>query len=211
MELNYFGEYILSVDIDSFEILNLKNAPKEDILNLAEMYCTLFNSDNKKFLKLNKKKGRTLDEGIWYEKPFDYKKCINIINNYVEKNYIGVYAAGFKGNEKFVLGAVVMKKTSLVEMKKEGFDSPFDLTKISEFWKGVDTFKREFTVKGRRATNFSSILRHKLVEMNKTKHHTLIYSSTNNPVMVKVWKKEHIYVIEKTTKDGNKFQGFKVI
>ena len=208
---NFYKEYLDSIDIDRFEIIRLSDSKHEDLEELSKIYCTLFNADNKKFLKQNKTLGITAKEGIWDEEPYSYKECLRKNKEYASGNFLGVISIGFKGDGRFVLGAVITKVSSKNEMNLEGYSCPFDTENILEYWMGMDTFKREFTVKGRRARHFSSIMRHKLIEFYRVPKHTLFFSSTNNTVMVKAWKNEKIYVVEKTTADGNKFQGFRLI
>lgn len=208
---NFYKEYLHSIDIDKFEIIKISDASHQDIEELSKMYCTLFNANNKKFLKQNKMSGLVSKEGIWDEEPYTYKDCLRKNKEYTSGNYLGVIGLGYKDEEKFVLGAIITKKSTKEEMNLEGYSCPFDTENIKEYWMGMDTFKREFTVRGRRARHFSSIMRHKLIEFFRVPHHTLFFSSTNNPVMVKAWKNERIYVVEKLTADGNKYQGFRII
>ena len=208
---NYFDEYLKSIDIDRFEIKKLSQANNEELKDLSKMYCTLFNTDNKKFIKKNKINGRTVKEGLWDEEPYTLKDCSKKSEEYSKGSYLGVIAVGYKENEKFVLGAIITKLSSKEEMNLEGYSCPFDTEYIREYWMGMETFKREFTVRGRRARHFSSIMRHKLIEFYRDPHHILFFSSTNNPILVKTWKNEKIYVIEKNTTDGKKYQGFRII
>jgi hypothetical protein len=54
-------------------------------------------------------------------------------------------------------------------------------------------------------------MRNKTIQIFKNEKSVLIYSSSNNPIMVKSWKKDGFTIVEKTTAFGNRFQAFKLI
>ena len=206
-----YKEYLEPIEIDSFRIVKLKEATKTQLTELAKMYCTIFNADNKEVIKKLNITGKTLKEGLWNEEPYTKKLCEEILNDYKTENYIGVMALGKVKNKEVPLGALVIQIRDLQSLQKKGYAIPFDIPNNTKFWCGIDTFKRDITMDGKILRHLAIIMRNTLVDMYEGIDPILIYSSTNNPVMVKSWKNDMFTVIEKETTFGNKYQSLKLI
>lgn len=211
--MDYFYEpYTKPIQIDNDEITfkKLSEISSTDIEELAKIYCTLFNQDNKIVLKELDIKGKSTDSGIWNEQPYSLSMCMGILNDYVTDKYFGVCAYGTANNRKIPVGACVYQLRDLDALKSKGYEIPFDIPNNIESWCAIDTFRVELIVDGGLIKSLAVKMRDKVIDFYKKKSPVLEYSSTNNPVMVKSWKKHNFVIVNKETKFGNKYQAFKI-
>ncbi len=215
MDRYYFEEYIKTLNLDSPTIQYQKiSSINSDLkLQLAKMYCTLFNADNKNFIAMFGTTGRTVPEGLWTEEPYSIDTALSLILDYMSAKYIGIVATtGIPGLDEIkALGACIYKKSSFDELSSKGYEVPFLVPDSVELWSGIDTFRRPAQIQSQPLKDLSSKMRNELVNSYKTKNSILMYSSTNNPVMVNALKKDNFTIVEKLTTFGNRFQAFKII
>jgi len=192
--------------------LKIADASKYHISELAKIYCTLFNSDNKAVLTILNIPGRTKKEGLWDESPYTLDICKKIIKNFASSEYFGVVALAKNINKDLVVGASIYQVRNFDELKEKGYTIPFDIKENDvEVWCEIDTFRRDVIINGKRVKYLSNKMRNKTIQIFKNEKSVLIYSSSNNPIMVKSWKKDGFTIVEKTTAFGNRFQAFKLI
>jgi hypothetical protein len=111
-----------------------------------------------------------------------------------------------------VVGASIYQVRNFDELKEKGYTIPFDIKENDvEVWCEIDTFRRDVIINGKRVKYLSNKMRNKTIQIFKNGKSTLIYSSSNNPIMIKSWKKDGFIIVEKTTAFGNRFQAFKLI
>lgn len=211
--MKYFYEpYTNPLNIDSEDFIfkklsDINNADKEE---LAKIYCTLFNQDNKIVIEKLRIKGKSCELGIWSEKPHSLYGCRNLLNEYVSNKYFGVCAYGLSNNKKIPVGACVYQPRDLDDLKSNGYKIPFEIPTNIEYWCAIDTFRLELMVNGIIIRGLVNKMRDYLIKQYKNEYPVLQYSSTNNPVMVKSWKKYGFTVVNKETTFGNKYQAFKI-
>jgi hypothetical protein len=198
------------LDNDKITFKRLSEISSTDREELAKIYCTLFNQDNKIVLKELGIKGRSIDSGIWYEEPYSFSRCNDLLTDYVTDKYFGVCAYGAADNKKIPVGACVYQLRDLDNLRNKGYKIPFDIPNNVECWCAVDTFRVELMVNGSLIKGLGNRMRDKVIDFYKKQRPVLEYSSTNNPVMVKSWKKHNFVIVNKETTFGNKFQAFKI-
>ncbi len=211
--MEYFYEpYTNPVNIDNDEVTFkiLSEISSTDREELAKIYCTLFNQDNKIVLKELGIKGKSSDSGIWNEEPYLLSTCKNLLNDFVSDKYFGVCAYCIANNKKIPVGACVYQLRDLDNLKSKGYEIPFDIPNNIECWCAIDTFRVELMVNGSLIKGLANKMRNKVIDLYKKQRPVLEYSSTNNPVMVKSWKKHNFVIVNKETTFGNKFQAFKI-
>ncbi|RJR27202.1 hypothetical protein C4561_02825 [candidate division WWE3 bacterium] len=207
-----FKEYIDPINIKSgIRFIKLSEVSNNHINELAKMYCTLFNSDNTNLLKLLDIAGRTNKEGLWSNEPYTYEVCTDIITDYMSENYFGVVALGKAENKDLLIGASIYQIRSLAKIQENVGIIPFKVPEDTEVWCEIDTFRREVTLDGNKVKYLSNKMRFYVLKMYKGNKQVLIYSSTNNPVMLKSWKKDGFTIANKPTSFGNNYQVFKLI
>jgi hypothetical protein len=198
-----------------FKDLEIKYKKVSDItdnerIQLAKMYCTMFNSDNKNVLRQLNIRGRIVPEGLWTEEPYSLERCVNIIKNYMLDQYFGVVAYTANNSEKMVLGATIFEERSLAAITEKGYKIPFNFPDNVKFWCVIDTFRRDVLVNNKPLKYLANKMTNEVINLFKKEEPILMYSSTNSPIMVKSWKKDGWTIIEKETTFGNKFQAFKL-
>lgn len=211
--MEYFYEpYTKPVHVDSDEITfkRLSEISSIDRKELAKIYCTLFNQDNKIVLNELGIKGKSSESGIWNEVPYFLSRCRDLIDDYVSDKYFGVCAYGTANNKKIPIGACIYQLRDLANLKSKGYKIPFDIPNNVEYWCAIDTFRLELVVNGIPIKGLANKMRDKVIDFYKKQCPVLEYSSTNNPVMVKSWKKHEFVIVNKETTFGNKFQAFKI-
>jgi len=208
-----FDKYIEPVSIkNKISYIKIVDVSKYHICELAKIYCSLFNSDNKAALTKLSIPGRTIKEGLWDEAPYTLDMCKKIIKDFTTSDYFGVVAVSKNINKDLVIGASIYQIRNIDELKDKDYKIPFDINENKvDLWCEVDTFRRDVVFAGQKVKYLSNKMRSKTLQLFKNEKSVLIYSSTNNPIMVKSWKKDGFTVIEKTTTFGNRFQAFKLI
>ncbi|HOV97855.1 MAG TPA: hypothetical protein PLW49_02475 [bacterium] len=149
---------------------------------------------------------------MWDESPYTLDICKKIIKNFASSEYFGVVALAKNINKDLVVGASIYQVRNFDELKEKGYTIPFDIKENDvEVWCEIDTFRRDVIINGKRVKYLSNKMRNKTIQIFKNEKSVLIYSSSNNPIMVKSWKKDGFTIVEKTTAFGNRFQAFKLI
>jgi hypothetical protein len=211
---NYlFEEYLAPLQLTDSEIKfkRISKITKDEKLQLAKMFCTLFNADNKQVLKELNIRGRTVPEGLWAEEPYSLVKSMGIIKDYMFDQYFGVIAIGTTAAGEQVLGATIFEERSLKALVKKGYEVPFNFPNNARVWAAVDTFRRPIVVNNEPVKYLANRMKNEVIKIYKGKGPVLMYSSTNNPMMIKSWEKDGWTVVNKETTFGNKFQAFKLI
>ena len=208
-----FYKYIEPVSIkDKISYIKISKASKHHICELAKIYGTLFNSDNRNVLDKLNIFGRTKKEGLWDEKPYTLEICKRIIKEYASSNYFGVVAISKNDKKDIVIGASVYQAINYEKLKEKGIEIPFNIKEDEvEYWVEIDTFRREANLLGTKISYLSNEMRNRALNLFKKEKPVLIYSSTNNPVMVKAWEKDGFTIVKKKTNFGNKYQAFKLV
>ncbi len=201
----------LPVDTERFTFKKLSEISFLDRDVLAKIYCTLFNQDNKLLIKELGITGKSTEVGIWNEKPYFLPTCKDVINDYVTDKYFGVCAYGVVGGKRVPLGACVYQLRDLDNLKSKGYALPFNIPDNSEIWCAIDTFRVDLVFNGKSVKGLANEMRDYVDKLFKEKNPVLLYSSTNNPIMVKSWRKYGFTIVEKETTFGNKFQAFKLV
>jgi len=204
-----FEEFRGILDVEELIFKNIKEVTDEEVLEIAKRYCTIFNEDNIKALDILKIRGKTSEKGIWKEDPYTLESSLEIIEDFKNGDYLGIAALGKFKNKFYVLGGLTIQKRDKERMLMKGYLPPFDTSQIKEYYCAIDTFRRDFTLNGQKISNFSGLMRKKVIEQGNFDFPILIYSSTNNQMMVEAWRKDGFEVIEKETTFGNKYQAFK--
>lgn len=204
-------KYLKPVEIDSFFFTKLEFLNKNQLRELAEIYTTLFNADNINVIKELGLQGRTVTEGLWVEDPHTVENSIETLEYYLSNHCLSAVLMGIKDSNEIVIGALIIEKKDMDNLVSRGYQLSLELPKNVEFWCEVETFKREITLKGEKIRNVSKLMRDEVIKNYKNKNPILIYSSSNNPYMVKSWKNDNFIVVQKMTTFGNKFQSFKLI
>lgn len=94
---------------------------------------------------------------------------------------------------------------------QKGDKIEMEIPENTEFWCEVDTFKIEVLQNGVRISGLTQKMREEILSKYKNSNPILLYSSTNNPYMVKAWKKDGFEIVDRMTTFGNKYQSFKLI
>jgi hypothetical protein len=208
----FFDPYTkpIQIDNDEFTFKKLSEISPADKEELTKIYCTLFNQDNKIVLTELGIKGKSTDSGVWDEEPYSLSTCRFLLDDYATDKYFGVCAYGTINNKKIPVGACIYQLRDLGNLKSKGYEIPFDIPNNIEFWCATDTFRVELTVNGSLIRGLAKKMRDKVKDFYKKQWPVLEYGSTNNPVMVKSWRKHGFVIVEKETTFGNRFQAFKM-
>lgn len=212
--MDYFFEPYtkpIKIDKEDFVYKKLSEISHLDIEELAKIYCTLFNQDNKLLIKELGIKGKSAELGLWNEKPYSLAICEDIIKNYVTDKYFGVCAYGVVESKIAPLGANVYQLRDINNLKSKGYSIPFSIPESTEFWCSIDTFRMDLVFNDNLIKGLVSKMRDEVIALFKKQNPVLLYSSTNNPIMVKFWMNYGFTVVNKETTFGNRFQAFKLL
>jgi len=120
-----FDKYIEPVSTENqISYIKIADASKYHISELAKIYCTLFNSDNKAVLTILNIPGRTKKEGLWDESPYTLDICKKIIKNFASSEYFGVVALAKNINKDLVVGASIYQVRNFDELKEKVIQFP---------------------------------------------------------------------------------------
>ncbi len=209
----FFKQYTkpIPIDKDEFTYKKMSEISSSDIEELAKIYCTVFNQDNRHLIKELSIKGKSTELGIWNEKPYSISSCLEIISDYVSDKYFGVCAYGLVKSKKIPIGASVYQLRDINNLKSKGYIVPFSVPENTEFWCSIDTFRADIIFNGTLIKGLANKMRDQVIAHIKKQSPVLLYSSTNNPRMVKSWVNYGFTIVNKETACGNKFQAFKLI
>lgn len=206
--MDYFFEPYtkpITIDKEEFTYKRMAHISPIDIEELAKIYCTLFNQDNKQLIKELGIKGKSTEVGLWNENPYILSTCVDIISDYMTDKYFGVCAYGLVESKRVPLGACVYQLRDINNLKSKGYLIPFSIPVETECWCAIDTFRLDLVFNGKLIKGLASKMRDEVIALNKKQNPVLLYSSTNNPIMVKSWASYGFTVANNETTFGNKF------
>ncbi len=115
---DYPPEYINKNYIQSIGILNntfifvkISDLSPKLLSEMAILYASIFNADNKILINQYGFKGNTIEVGLWEEQPYTFERAQFIINNYRNKTTIS-YALLTKDldNHDILLGGNILRE-----------------------------------------------------------------------------------------------------
>ena len=206
----FYPNFQKEVYVEEISYLDIPSLSFEQKQELAKFYANTFNSDNKFLIKKLKISGKSVPEGLWDEDPYTLEKALSLIEEYSKPIYQTI-AAFNNQNKNEILGAFILQKRDKNHFDSRNYLAPFQIPEDAEYWDEIDILRRDFFYKKEKIKNFTNMMREEILKKIVSNNKILLYSSTNNPNMVKSWQNNGFSVIERNTTFGNKFQAFKLI
>lgn len=203
--------FLVPKEVSGYYFKTFKDLTQDQHRELAMLFATVFNADNINVLEELGIQGKTLNEGLWAEEPYTLDDALEIIKDYLDERYLTCVALEKDSGNDSVIGAMIIQKRDKQNMISKGYKIEMAIPENTEFWCEVDTFKREVLQNGVRISGLTQKMREEILSKYKNSNPILLYSSTNNPYMVKAWKKDGFEIVDRMTTFGNKYQSYKLI